>query len=202
MTERIIVHIDGLPGSGKTTLGQKLNKLNNVHVIDTDDISDKNVIEMLNKADHKKLQDLKEQSKLIDKLNAKNIDDTIAILGSRKEHVLVFIGNAIPFLEKYSTHKYFLDINMLELFKRINLRTLNSIVENKAGIEKTLKNTTNAFITESMCMAKYKIRLSFPASFHYLEDRIFGAKKYADEHNYVSLSDANLYKAIEKLSKT
>ena len=37
----LVIVISGLAGSGKTTLGEKLNKLQNVNVVELDDIDDK-----------------------------------------------------------------------------------------------------------------------------------------------------------------
>ena len=36
----LVIVISGLAGSGKTTLGEKLNKLQNVNVVELDDIDD------------------------------------------------------------------------------------------------------------------------------------------------------------------
>ena len=45
----LFIVISGLAGSGKTTLGEKLNKLQNVNVVELDDIDDKNALELLKK---------------------------------------------------------------------------------------------------------------------------------------------------------
>ena len=45
----LIIVISGLAGSGKSTLGEKLNKLQNVNVVELDDIDDENALELLKK---------------------------------------------------------------------------------------------------------------------------------------------------------
>jgi len=45
----MIIHISGPSGSGKTTLGNKIAKISNTIVIDTDDIDDPNSIKIIKK---------------------------------------------------------------------------------------------------------------------------------------------------------
>ena len=45
----LVIVISGLAGSGKSTLGEKLNKLQNVNVVELDDIDDENALELLEK---------------------------------------------------------------------------------------------------------------------------------------------------------
>ena len=45
----LIIVISGVAGSGKTTLGEKLNKLQNVNVVELDEIDDENALELLKK---------------------------------------------------------------------------------------------------------------------------------------------------------
>jgi len=43
----LIIVISGLAGSGKSTLGEKLNKFENINVVELDDIDDENALELL-----------------------------------------------------------------------------------------------------------------------------------------------------------
>ena len=45
----MIIHIMGSSGAGKTTLGNRLRKLKNVVVLDTDDIDDPNTLKIIGK---------------------------------------------------------------------------------------------------------------------------------------------------------
>lgn len=64
----MIIHIEGASGSGKSTIGLKIKKnikSKNILVIDTDDILDLNVLDVLKKYKLKKKGDFKEYDKNI-----------------------------------------------------------------------------------------------------------------------------------------
>lgn len=122
----IIIHISGLPGSGKTTLGEKLQKIyTNIIVYDTDGF-----IQHHNK-EGKQLFKLNEEKKwkeykiLWKKIIKNKINE---IISKYQNKTIVFIGsldNLAPPNTIYkinADYKFLLDIPLNELIKRYYLK--------------------------------------------------------------------------------
>ena len=82
----LVIVISGLAGSGKTTLGEKLNKLQNVNVIELDDIDDENALKLLKN----KWMGVDKFNKMKDKMNSISI---MNIINNIKDNdIYIFVG--------------------------------------------------------------------------------------------------------------
>jgi len=173
----IVIVISGLAGSGKTTLGKKLNKLQNVNVVELDDIDDENALKLL----EKQWMGIDKFHKMKDKMNSVSI---INIVDNIKENdIYIFVG-LLEQINKFATHKYFIKPDIVKIYKQVNLRTINDIVNNENAIKKLFnKCETLADIdkTNEIILYKYKIRRLFPDSKYgikyMIERRTVDAKK-------------------------
>jgi len=139
MTKNIIIHISGFPGSGKTTLGEKLQKLyKNIIVYETDSFIQRYTKEgkqllkikkdiLNNKKTNKDYRDLWKKT-------IKNkIDEFISKYNNK---IIVFVGsldNWAPRNTIYNinaNYKFVLDIPLNELMKRFYLRISKEESEN------------------------------------------------------------------------
>jgi len=139
MTKNIIIHISGFPGSGKTTLGEKLQKLyKNIIVYETDNFiqhytkEGKQLLKIKkdilnNKKTNKDYRDLWKKT-------IKNkIDEFISKYNNK---IIVFVGsldNWAPRNTIYNinaNYKFILDIPLNELMKRFYLRISKEESEN------------------------------------------------------------------------
>ena len=115
-------HINGPSGSGKTTLGNRLAKLPNVLVIDTDDIDDPNSMRVISKFPFEDSKDERAINMEIGKMNKTAIDK---IVKENKGKTIIFVGffhNGMRYLEKKIEHGYAIDIDAVTLWKHYNLR--------------------------------------------------------------------------------
>ena len=99
-----------------------------------------------------------------------NIIDNI-----KENDIYIFVG-LLDEINKYATHKYFIKPDIVTIYKQVNLRTLNDIVNSKNSMKKLFnKCETLADIekTNEILLYKYKIRRLFP-------DSNFGIKNTID----------------------
>jgi adenylate kinase family enzyme len=121
----MIIHISGSSGSGKTTLGNRLKKLKNVVVIDTDDIDDPNSMKIINKYNLDSKQDENKFNKELKKLNKVSLDK---ILNDNKSKNIIFVGffhSGMNYMFKKVNSGYHIKITPDILFRQYNKRTLN-----------------------------------------------------------------------------
>jgi len=129
--ENIIIHVDGVQGSGKSYICKKLR---NIKCFDTDDIATKafNKIENSQKTNKKIPRTLKNLEKISNDL----VNNII-----KKNNIVVFVGMTIKI--NNPTYKLFIKINDLtETFKRFQLRELDKIINNENIIKKAIKEMT------------------------------------------------------------
>ena len=148
----IIVHIAGLTGSGKTSLGKRLSKFRRIKVIDTDDIDDPNRLKYgQNKTSRKGA-------------NKKDMMSVIKSIGDNE--ILVAVGHLFPGIEEALkprlTDKYFIKIDPETLFRQYNLRTLDSLIANSQKIKALLSNKNIKPIeAHELFSHQFKIRNGF-----------------------------------------
>ena len=199
----MIIHISGMTGSGKTTLGHKIKEYDDdIVVIDTDDIDDFNVNNMLENKKYNKYLTMKNINnfyKLKNKLNEKQM---IKIVNDckKKNKILVIVGHTfndgIADPEKYADYKYFINAKYQDNYNQYLQRTYNNIAINRRSIKSMLKKETNVYKIDLLLIFKYKIRPSppYPGFYHNAK----AMKKYAQKDKYKVMSSENIYNNIIK----
>jgi adenylate kinase family enzyme len=186
MSEKII-HILAEPGSGKTTLGKKLQKHSNKFaVIELDDIDDPIGLKMLNESKYLKLISSNKHSdhkKFFKEKDKKGIIEINKLIKKyqKEDKIIIITGLSIDIKKIPITDKYFIDIDPKQLFKQLNLRTLGDIVKYNKEIEKLIKTEAPEKVNQIL-LYKYKLRAPFLADYsdvkRFLENRIKKNKKY------------------------
>jgi len=195
MSTNIIVHISGFPGSGKTTLGEKLEKLyKNIIVYDTDGFIQHHTKEgkQLLKIEKDILNNKKTNKDYKDlwKKTIKNkIDDFISKYNNK---IIVFVGSLDNFAPPNTIYnimanfKFVLDVPLNELMKRYYLRI--SQMEQK----RTKKESENYW--NNLSKGIYHINGS--------DNMIKEHKKYNEwhkKHDYIFLDDKDIINKINDL---
>ena len=156
----LVIVISGLSGSGNSTLGKKLNKLQNVNVIELDDIDDENALILLKK----QWMGVDKFNKMKDKMNSVSI---MNIINNIKDNdIYIFVG-LLDEINKFATHKYFIKPDIVKIYKQVNLRTLGDIVNSENAMKKLFnkcKTLADIEKTNEIILYKYKIRRLFPDS--------------------------------------
>lgn len=145
--ETVVVHIAGPPGSGKTTLGEKLkNKLGSTAVIkDLDDLRHEYILKTYGKRKWTYINDSDYQ---------KFINKFIASIYGKKE-LLVFVGlndnplgkNKKKLFNLQADDNYFIEISDKELLERRVARFLQNISNDKILHGDLIKNNAKAITT-------------------------------------------------------
>lgn len=172
MFNKIIIHIDGVQGSGKSYI---CSKLKNILCVDTDDIMKKalNIIENSQKTNKKipktdnQLEKIKKQ--LVDKYLKKYL---------KNNDKIVFVGMTTDIPQ--ATHKFFIKItDFTSVFKKLLLRELDKIFVNYKKIKNHINKESNPKEINVEKIAD--LSLIFPINYNaFLEDykeRLNKAKK-------------------------
>jgi len=126
MTKKIIIHVDGVQGSGKSFI---CSKIKNILCVDTDDIRNRSIkiIEDSQYTNKKYTRTFNQMKKIEKKIVNTYINDNDKI---------IFVGMTadIP----TPTHKYFIKItDFSDVYKRLLLRELEKIVAHHKKNKKT-----------------------------------------------------------------
>ena len=189
----LVIVISGLAGSGKTTLGEKLNKLQNVNVVELDDIDDENALEIL----EKQWTGVDKFHKMKDKMNSVSI---MNIIDNIKENdIYIFVG-LLDEINKFATYKYFIKPDIVTIYKQVNLRTLNDIVNGENAMKKLFnkcENLADIEKTNEILLYKYKIRRLFPDSKWGIKDMIETRTDDAKKNDFKILPVDKIYEVVK-----
>lgn len=192
-----IILITGLSGSGKTTLGKKIKKLfKDMVVIDTDTILDESFIELYE--GNKKFRKMIETKtgnprKMHDKLLLKKRDELIK---KHQGETIVFTGMTVP-LDGIPHKGYFLDVPFDVIFRRKNLRELETICSQKDELVKMYK-TENLKVIDELAEFKMDIRGHFPLKYHMMKRFYKEFKKDMKKKGYKVMSGEEIIKDIAR----
>jgi len=186
MENKIIVHIDGVQGSGKSYL---CSKIKNIKCIDTDDIMKKaiNIIENSQKTNKKMPRTFKQ----LQKIKQKIINDYI-----EKYNKIVFVGMTAEIPNP--NYKYFIKLtDFTNVYKRLLLRELEKIVLNEKKIKKHIKNEKDPKEIDIQRIAD--MSLIFPVDYQsFLEDYNERLKEVKDK-GYLPKTQNQLIKILNNI---
>ena len=193
----MIIHILGASGSGKTTLGNKLSKLKNTVIIDTDDIDDPNSMKLINNYDLDTKRDINKLNKKLSELNKTDLD---RVIKKGKNKNIIFVGfphrgmNSIFDIKDVG---YQIKIEPYILFKQYSLRSLNTLHNNFNEIKKLLNSGLSEEKIHWIVSKKYGLRNGFGcADINVLKEELKRHKKKAKETGYKYKDTDEIYKDI------
>ena len=140
----MIILITGPSGSGKSTLGKKINEIfKNVKVQDTDDIGDETFKVLFDSNNEFKSNIINNTGEpwIIHKEQNKIMRDII-IQNAKENNVdLVFVGMTVN-LDDIDHIGYFIDVDVDENYRRVNLRVIDEICNERKNLQKLLTKLT------------------------------------------------------------
>lgn len=193
----MLFHITGPSGSGKTTLGNKLSKIPDTIIIDTDDIDDTNAMNIITDPNFNEL--FKNENnvdgffQILEKRNLEKLDE---ILKANKKSNIIIVGMTIYPPEETVLQGYSIDISSDANYYQLNTRTLDSICSNCVDLKDLMEKETNKYKSDLIMLFKYKIRLSFPIIPHQIDEGIELRKKHSEEIGYKYLSQEKIVSDI------
>ena len=172
MDNKIVIHVDGVQGSGKSFI---CSKIKNILCIDTDDIM-KQAIQIIEDSQNtnKKLPRTFNQ---LQKIKKKLAEEYI-----KENNKIIFVGMTVDIPQP--THKFFIKIIELEnVYKRLLLRELEKIHTNYEKIKKHINEETNPNEIDIQRIAD--MSLMFPVDYsEFLKDYKENIKK-AKKNKYL-----------------
>ena len=207
----LIVHIVALAGAGKSTLGKRLEKHSNkLIVIELDDISDAIVKEMFENPDsddYKKAFDPNTNyDRFFEHVEWKaqlKLREMLLEIG-HTEKIIVLIGISV-IVGTIPDITYIIDVSPEQLYRNLTLRTVKSIHDNYAEIQKLLENEKNIKILDLKLVHLYSLRRPIPLpNLNVLEVEI---KEYVSavmhrNGSALLMSSDSIYEHILKLSQS
>lgn len=189
----MLFHITGPAGSGKTTLGNKLSKIPNTIIIDTDDIDDSNAMDIITDP---KFNELFKNEKTVNGffqiLEQRNLEKLGELLETNKNSNVIIVGMTIYPPGETAVQGYSIDISADANYYQLNTRTLDSICSNCVDLKDLMKKEKNKYKADLIMLFKYKIRLSFPTIPYQIDEGIKLRKKHAQEIGYKYLSQEKI----------
>lgn len=194
MTDNKIIHIIGIPGSGKSTLGKIIqHRFKNIHVIDADEINDDSFIELYTKnPEFKKMinENTGDPQDMHIELNNHKLNDK---LKNQNSHILI-LGNIDLKLD--IDLKYILDTPLGLNYKQVNIKAIRDICNNKSSIKDLYKNEYPVSVIYAMSYYKYKIRSGFPYDIEDIQNHIQMIS--SNNNDYRLLSGQNILDELDK----
>ena len=176
----MLFHITGPAGSGKTTLGNKLSKIPNTIIIDTDEIDDFNAMDIITDP---KFNELFKNEKTVNGffqiLEQRNLEKLDELLETNKKSNVIIVGMTIYLPVETAVQGYSIDIDDDSNYYQLNTRTLDSICSNCVDLKDLMEKETNKYKTDLTMLFKYKIRRSFPIIPYQIDEGIELRKKHA-----------------------
>jgi adenylate kinase family enzyme len=195
----MIIHIDGVQGSGKSWLCNKLLKLNNIVCIDTDDINKLALDELQKDKNFAKIRNVKSATK---KLAIKMIsirDELIQLYGNKDDKLLIFAGMTLPIIN--ADLKYFIKITKFEdTYRKLMFREFTKFFDNKREIFKIIKNDDVKFVNfniEQLTNISVNIPISYEDFLNDYTERLNDAKK----NGYQPCSQKDIYIILKEISR-
>lgn len=206
----MLFHITGPAGSGKTTLGNKLSKIPNTVIIDTDEIDDSNAMDIILDPEYNKLfKNENTVNGFFKLLEQRNMEKLGKILESNKGSNIIIVGMTIYPPSETCVQGYSIDISTDASYYQLNKRTLDTIYSNYEELKDLFKNEKSKYKVDLVMLSKYKIKLQFPIIPFQVEDGIKMRKTLAQELGYKYLSQEkivediiNTLKKVKNESKT
>ena len=193
----MLFHITGPAGSGKTTLGNKLSKIPNTVIIDTDEIDDANAMDIINDPQFNKLfKNENTVDEFFQILEQKNMEKLGEILKENKNSNIIIVGIKIYPPGETAVQGYSIDISADSNYFQLNNRTLDSICSNCVDLKDLMEKEPNKYKIDLIMLFKYKIRRSFPVLPIQINDGIELRKKHAHEIGYKYLSQEKIVEDI------
>ena len=193
----MLFHITGPAGSGKTTLGNKLSKIPNTVIIDTDEIDDANAMDIINDPQFNKLfKNENTVDEFFQILEQKNMEKLGEILKENKNSNIIIVGITIYPPGETAVQGYSIDISADSNYFQLNNRTLDSICSNCVDLKDLMEKEPNKYKIDLIMLFKYKIRRSFPIIPIQINDGIELRKKHAHEIGYKYLSQEKIVEDI------
>ncbi len=196
----MIIHILGPSGSGKSTLGNRLSKLPNTIVIDTDDIDDPNSMKCIHKYSFETKSSVHLFRKEVEKKNRKDVDK---ILKDNKDKNIIFVGFfyiGMGHISEKVNKGFMIEIDAETLWKQYNMRTITYLYKNYNDIMKLLESKTHKIKIHRILSKKYGIRNGFDCeSVNDMKESIKKNKKEAKDMGYKYESSDKIFEDIKKL---
>ena len=181
----MIIHISGTPGSGKTTLGEELQKIygNKIIVYDTDEFIQHHNKEGKKLIELEKTLSIEEYKKIWKEILHNKIEEFII---KNKDKIIVFTGildNFSPdgtIYEIEADHKFMLDVPVNEILKRYYTRLCKNDQDywNKVATQDYNINSSKEIINSNQKDIKWHI-----------------------EHGYLLKNDKEIINKIDKIIK-
>lgn len=189
----MLFHITGPSGSGKTTLGNKLSKIPNTIIIDTDEIDDSNAMDIISDP---KFNELFKNENTINGffqiLEQRNLEKLGEILEANKNSNIIIVGMTIYPPGETAVQGYSIDISSDANYYQLNTRTLDSICSNCVDLKDLMEKEKNKYKVDLTMLFKYKIRRSFPIIPYQIDEGIELRKKHTQEIGYKYLSQEKI----------
>jgi adenylate kinase family enzyme len=183
---KLIIHINGVQGSGKSYI---CSRLKNILCVDTDDIMKQaiKIIEQSQKTKHKLPKTFKQLQKVKKSIVNKYIT---------KHNRIVFVGMTADIPNP--NYKFFIKItNKDAVFRRLLLRELNKIVSHYNQLKKHIQTEPDP--NEIECQRIAELSVMFPVEYKMFVDDYNENKKKAIKNKYSIKTQDEIIQTINKL---
>jgi len=184
--KKIIVHIDGVQGSGKSYI---CSKIKNVLCVDTDDIM-KNAIDIIEKS-QKTNKKMPRTFNQLQKVKKQIINEII-----KYNKKIIFVGMTVDVPNP--VHKLFIKItDFTTIYKRLLLRELDKIIKHKKEIINHIKNEKNPKEIDIQRIAD--MSLVFPVDYNSFKEDYNERLKEAKNKKYIPKTQNEIIDFINNL---